>query len=90
MAREIRTRTTIETESISIIACRQVIGDGCERCGREVEMAAVEIVPSLIGTLPHPLQRGGPWLRARHGLVTSLKTLLRYLENADTGTPPHS
>ncbi len=87
MAREIRSRTTIETESVSIIACRQVVGDGSERGGREVEMAAAEIVRSLIGTVPHSLQRGGPWLRARHGLVTSLKTLLRYLENADTGTP---
>ena len=83
MTREIRTRTTIETESISIIACRQVFHGGCE-----VEATAAAVVDSLVEAQPPSLQSVGLWLRARHGLVTSLKTLLRFLEA--TGSPPHS
>jgi hypothetical protein len=92
VAREIRTRTTIETESISVIACRQVFRGECERCGREVETPTAETGGSLIGTpieaLPRRLQKEGAWGRARQGLVMSLKQLLRFLENR--GTPPRS
>ena len=88
MARKIRTRTTIETESISVIAWGQVFRGGCERCGREVEMPTAETAGSLIETLPEALprrlQRDGSWDRARQGLVTSLKLLLRFLENTGT------
>jgi hypothetical protein len=100
VAREIRTRTTIETESISVIACRQVFRGECERCGREVEVPSAKTGGSLIGTLigtpidtlpealPKRLQPEGAWGRARQGLVMSLKSLLRFLENK--GTPPRS
>ena len=87
MAREIRTRTTIETESVSVITCRQVSRVGCEPCGHE-EMPRAETVRSLIDALPTPLQSEGSWNRARQGLAMRLKALLRLLEN--TGTPPRS
>jgi hypothetical protein len=96
VAREIRTRTTIETESISVIACRQVFRGECERCGSELEVPTAETAGSLIETLietlpealPKRLQPEGTWGRARQGLVMSLKSLLRFLENK--GTPPRS
>jgi hypothetical protein len=88
MAREIRTRTTIETESISVIACRQVFPGGCERSGGEVEGLTAETARTLVEALPKRLQQAGPWGRARNGLVMSLKSLLRFFEIP--GTPPHS
>jgi hypothetical protein len=87
VAREIRTRTTIETESVSVITCRQVSREGCERGGHE-EMPIAETAGSLIEALSKPLQPEGSWDRARQGLAMRLKALLRLLEN--TGTPPRS
>lgn len=90
MAKEVRTRTTIETESISIIASRQVFQGGCERCGRGAERSEADKAHSWMEVLPKRLRREGPWSQARQGLVTSLKALLRFLEDRDKGKPTHS
>jgi hypothetical protein len=91
MGRKTHTRTTIETDRISIIACRHPSHDCCELCGHELETSGGKLMRSLMKIAPkylEPASRGKPpWGRARQGLVMGLKSLLRFLE---TGTQPNS
>jgi hypothetical protein len=91
MAREIRTRTTIETECISIIACRHAFSARCQRCGYETEVPTQEGTRQGLEVPRRALGSAGKldWAkRARHGLVVSLKSLVSLLETK--GRHPHS
>jgi hypothetical protein len=91
MGRKTHTRTTIETERISIIACRHISYGRCELCGQELETSGGKLTRSLMKIAPKYLEPAScgkpPWERARQRLVLGLKSLLRFLE---TGTQPNS
>jgi hypothetical protein len=90
MTAESRTRITIETERILIIARQHAAYGWCERCGQQVEL-----LPSAHAG--HLLQLAQDQLQARHqgklhleeakgGLAICLKSLLRFL-HAASGQP---
>jgi len=87
MGRESRTRTTIETERISIFACHDSLRGWCERCGREVGMSVSQTPATLQQEFPGGAEQGHLW-GARSRVVMGLKALVRLLET--TGTRPHS
>ena len=84
MGTETRTRTTIETEYISIVASRQAVRGWCERCGHEVEMLRIEAARQFLESRPDKYGcRGQSKLHlqeAKDGLVICLKSLGRLLQ----------
>jgi len=84
MGTETRTRTTIETEYVSIIASRQKVRGWCERCGHEVEMLSVEAARQFLESRPDKYERRGQGKlhlqEAKDGLVICLKSLVRLLQ----------
>jgi hypothetical protein len=90
MAADRRTRITIETERILIIARQHAAYGWCERCGLEVELipsAQASHLLHLAEERLHRQQQGKLHLeQAKGGLVVCLKSLLRLLQAA-TGQP---
>jgi|SRR4051812_27202870 hypothetical protein len=84
MGTETRTRTTIETEYISIIASRQRVVGWCERCGHEVQMLSLEAARQFLESRPDKYERRGQsklhLQEAKDGLVICLKSLARLLQ----------
>ena len=87
MAKERRTRITIETERILIMARQHAARGWCERCGGEVELLPsaeagrlLEVHPEqLTGLKQSKLHLG----KAKEGFVICLKSLLRFLQSAN-------
>jgi hypothetical protein len=86
MARDRRTRITIETERILVIARQHAAHGWCARCGQEVELVPSAQASRLLGVGPEQL--GGQYQgklhleHAKNGLVICLKSLLRFLQAA--------
>ncbi len=83
MAADRRTRITIETERILIIARQHAAFGWCERCGAEVELLPSSHAGHLLHAAQEQLQgqhQGRLHLEeVKGGLVICLKSLLRLL-----------
>jgi len=86
MAADRRTRITIETERILIMARQHTARGWCERCGAEVELLPSAHASRLLHMAQEQLQRqnrGNLHLEeAKDGLVICLKSLLRFVQAA--------
>jgi hypothetical protein len=86
MAADERTRITIETERILIMARQHATYGWCERCGQQVELLASDHASRLLHVAQDTLQgqhQGKLHLgEAKDGLVICLKSLLRLLQSA--------
>jgi hypothetical protein len=86
MAADRRTRITIETERILIIARQHAAYGWCERCGLEVELLPSAQASRLLQVTEEQLKgqhHGKLHLeQAKDGLVICLKSLLRFLQAA--------
>jgi len=78
MGTESRTRITVETERILIIATGDTVRGWCEKCGCEVEMSSTETAGGATGRLPVTLELRRR--RAKDGLVGCMKSLLHLLK----------
>lgn len=86
MPSERRTRITIETERILIVASQRATRGWCRGCGREVEFVSQEQIGHLLGTSS---QQPARWSQkkvhlqqAKDGLAICMKSLLRFLQAA--------
>jgi hypothetical protein len=86
MAADRRTRITIETERMLIVARQHSAHGWCERCGAEVELLPSAQASQLLHVAQEQLQglhQGRLHLEeAKDGLVICLKSLLRFLQGA--------
>jgi hypothetical protein len=86
MAADRRTRITIETERILIMARQHAAYGWCERCGQQVELLPSAHASRLLHVAEEQLQgrhQGKLHLeQAKDGLVICLKSLLRLLQVA--------
>ena len=81
MAGERRTRITIETERILVVASQRTIRGWCKQCGHEVEFVAQDQLGHLLGPSaeqPAGLSQNKIHLQqAKDGLAICMKSLLR-------------
>jgi hypothetical protein len=81
-----RTRITIQTERILIMARQHTARGWCERCGGEVELLPSAHATRLLNVAQEQLQarqQGKLHLKqAREGLVICMRSLLRLLQAA--------
>jgi hypothetical protein len=86
MGAERRTRITIETERILVIARQHAARGWCERCGCEVELLPSSQAGRLLNVGPQQSegrrQNKVHLVQAKEGLVVCLKSLLRFLQAA--------
>lgn len=79
-----RTRITIESERLLIVAKRESARAWCERCGVEVELVKHGKAGRVLESLPEDRGRFGAGRLllqlARSGLVVRLKSALRFLK----------
>jgi hypothetical protein len=86
MAGDRRTRITIETERILIIARQHAAHGWCERCGQKVKLLPSVQASRLLRVASEQLggldQSRLHLEQAKDGLVICLKSLLRFLQPA--------
>ena len=84
MGSEDRTRITIETEKVLILASQQATHGWCQKCGQEVQLVTAHqakgsfkiVTEQLKAARQSKLHLG----QAKNGLVICLKSLLRLLQ----------
>jgi hypothetical protein len=81
MAVERRTRITIETERILVVAGQRAIRRWCKQCGQEVEFVAQDQLGHLLGASARQPARWSQnkvhLQQAKDGLAICMKSLLR-------------
>jgi hypothetical protein len=84
MAAGQRSRVTIETERILIIARHHAVVGWCERCGAEVQLLRSGHAANALQGVPEPwgqqLSGKAHLSHAKDGLVICLRSLLRFLQ----------
>jgi hypothetical protein len=87
-----RTRITIESERLLIVAKREPARAWCERCGVEVELVKPGIASRVWERLSENRGRVGPGRLllqfAKRGLVIRLKSTLRFLRLGGSDPAP--
>lgn len=86
MAPDRRTRITVETERILIVARQHATPGWCERCGQEVELLPADQAGQFREVVRDQQERQHQSSlhlgQAKDGLVICVKSLLRFLQSA--------
>lgn len=92
MKPEHRWRIGIETERILVVTLRNTTVGWCERCGQKVELLSAQSAEQFLGLSLDRIEKEGRrkfhLRRAKDGLVICLKSLLHFLQSADTENDP--
>lgn len=87
-----RWRIGIETERVLVVTLKNTTVGWCERCGQKVELLTAQSAERFLGLSLDQIENVGQrkfhLRRAKDGLVICLKSLLHFLQAADTGNDP--